>query len=481
MKQLLTSALLFAITLPSASGQSLAWSPVIDLGEASSSALRPRIEVSVGGAIVLWSAPPEDILFCRITNGTAQPPTLVQPEGTLPWTTTWAGGDLAAHGDTVVVVYSTGSLGVGSLYASRSTDGGLTWPDTTRVGPVSGQEARFPTVAYVPGQGPIVQYMEFESNWSVPRYVMSASHDGGSSFDTPVPVSVPFAPGEVCDCCTGQVVTDGNNVVALFRNNNANRRTIWGVSSSNGGNSFSVGQEVDETAWNVNGCPSSGPDAYIFGDSVRTVWMSGASDGVKIYGSSSALGSMNTSATRRIHATAPANVQQNFPRIAGHGDTLGVVWEQSYLGQRDILFSWSVNGWNGLSVPDTVNSTIAGAQRTPDVAFSHGTFHLVWEETSNGNLGYRTAAINAYTGIVTESAIRTISCWPNPSTGPVFVDLPNGTATITVVDASGRLVLDIAPRSRIDLTTLEDGTYTLRFLDRSAMLLGTVRVVKERN
>lgn len=479
MKQFLTTMLFCTIALTPARGQGLIWSDAISLGEPGSSALRPRIEATEGGAMVLWGAPPEDILFSRIMNGAVQPPTLVQPAGTLPWTTTWAGGDLAAHGDTVVVVYSTGTLGVGSLYASRSTDGGLSWPDTTRIGPVTGQEARFPTVAYVPGQGPIVQYMEFEANWSDPRYVMSASRDGGASFDPPVPLSAPFAPGEVCDCCTGQVVVDGTSVVALFRNNNANLRTIWGASSADGGSSFPFGQEVDGTAWMVNGCPSSGPDGYIAGDSVRVVWMSSAVDGVKIHGSSAALGSMNASPTRRIHATVPATLQQNFPRIAGHGDTLGVVWEQSNQGQRDILFSWSVNGWQGLSVPDTVHAVIAGAQRTPDVAFANGTFHLVWEEAPNGNLSYRTATINVNTGIATEHTARTISCWPNPSTGPVFVDPPHGTATIAVLDASGRLVLDVPKRTFIDLTVLDAGIYTLHFRDRKAALLGTARVVKE--
>jgi hypothetical protein len=405
-------------------------------------------------------------------------PLAVHPASVPAWADTWAGGDIAAYGDTVIAVYSTGQQGVGTLYASRSVDGGISWPDTVSLAPLSGMEARFPTVGYVPGKGPVVQYMEFDPNWLDPRYVVVNSQDGGSTYSAPVPISAPFAPGEPCDCCTGQIVAEVEDVVGLFRNNDNNLRTIWGASSMDGGDSFGAGEELDQTGWVINSCPSSGPDGYIVDDSIRYVWMSSASNGTKTYFGTARLSDLSIGVNALVHGGQPQNLSQNFPRIAGVGDTLGIVWEQFSSGQREILFSWSASGWSGLSAPDTVNVDLSGQQRVPDIAFNNGIFHIVWQDDATSTIRYRTASIDPDAAIAESPSVETMACWPVPAREVLHISVPPRSTYLQVLDAKGLVVLRDDAVSMLNVSGLAAGWYSLYALGANGKVLGRAEFVK---
>lgn len=474
-----STILLFLLPFNSTTAQQLNWSAERSIGVVDNEALRPRIDVGSNGPVLIWGDSPNDLLFSNDPGTGFIAPVTVQPQGVQPWATSWAGGDIAAHGDTLIAVYSTGTQGVGTLYASRSIDGGSTWPDTVRIAPQPGLEARFPTVAYIPGQGPVVEYMEFDPNWSEPRYVVSSSFDGGTTYGPPMPVSAPFAPGEVCDCCTGQMVAGENQAVALYRNNDSNVRTMWAASSADGGATFPVGGEIDETGWVYGACSSSGPDGYIAGDSLRYVWMSGATNGTKIYYGSALLSDLSVGANALVHGDQLGGLQQNFPRIAGSGDTLGIVWQQNRLGDLNILFSWSVNGWAGLSAPDTIHTVITGAQRTPDVAYENGVFHLVWEEQATGTLGYRSATINAFTGIANAETESLILLWPNPASDELRLNLPTDARGVMVIDGMGHVVLRSHSTQTLNISALPAGSYALQYTNSTGQQFGHGRFVKK--
>jgi hypothetical protein len=101
--------------------------------------------------------------------------------------------------------------------------------------------------------------------------------------------------------------------------------------STDGGASYGIGGQLDGTNWNVSMCPSSGPDGYVAGDSIRYVWMSGAVSGSKVNICSAALNDLATGNRRMVHPGQTSANSQNFPRIAGAGDTLGVVWQQTVM------------------------------------------------------------------------------------------------------------------------------------------------------
>lgn len=322
------------------------------------------------------------------------------------------------------------------IYLRRSDDGGNSWGDTVRVDPFDGLVSRFPSIALVGPDEPVVQYMQFDNGWNGAREVVTRMSAG--SFAPPVQVSTPFSGGEVCDCCPTQVVADDSHVVALYRNAESNLRVIWGAASMDGALTFPIGSLVDTTGWVLNACPSSGPAAYLDGDSARYVWMSGANNGTKIYLGSAHASDLSLGPQRFVYPGQPAGVQQNFPRIAGNADTLGIVWENYANGAREIFFSWSADGPNGLSEPIMVNIETAGNQRTPDVAFADGTFHIVWGEQGSNAVRYRLASVVS-SASVPEASTSEFKAWFDAVSGQLRW---SGTmrGNVIVRDQLGRLI-----------------------------------------
>jgi hypothetical protein len=456
----------------------LQWDPVLDVGVTGQGYLRPRLALNAEQRpVVLWGRSSPEANFVAVGNGAAfSAPVLLQPAGVLPSVADWMGSSIASDGYNMWAVFKALPEDVAPCYVVRSTDGGSTWGDTVRVDPLDTLVSRFPSIA-LNANGPIVQYMQFTSGYSEPRQVVQSMVSG--TFAPPAQVSTPFASGEVCDCCPGQVVAEGDRVVALYRNAGTNTRVMWGASSMNGGLDFPVGGQLDPTDWNLDVCPSSGPAAFLDGDSLRYVWMSGADNGYKVYFGSAAADDLSLGAWGLVHSEQAQGLSQNFPRIAGHGDTLGVVWQQSFGSQTEVLFSWSVTGFSGLSAPDTVNTVLQGAQRTPDIAFVNGAFHIVWSDALGGTVRYRKATLVEATGVRELARPEVLHVWPSPANDLVQLrSVGASPLAIRLMDATGRVVLDLSGRTTaFDVSAFEDGAYRLLALDADAKILASVALV----
>lgn len=462
MKYSLAFASLFVPALLNA--QALDWSAPQDVAPENSGALRPRVVLNADGeAVVLWSR--SSTLGCFAAVGSEAgfgPSVRLNPEQVDLAAADWQGPALAASGSTVIAAFKALPEDAAPCYLVQSTDGGYTWGDTLRVDPFDGLVSRFPSVAVKADGSPVVEYMQFTSGYLEPRQVVRTWM--GGSFMPPVPLSAPFAPGEVCDCCTGEVAASDNGVVALYRNAGGNIRTIWGSSSANGGMDFPVGAEVDNTNWSLAACPSSGPDLYFAADSIRYVWMSGEDNGTKVFLGSAQATTLALGPQGNVHPAQPASLQQNFPRIAGHGDTLGIVWEQLSAGQREILFAYSTSGINGLGAPDTVNITLSGMQETPDIAYADGVFHIVWSEPSSGQVRYRRAELTDGTPFG-EMQIPTMRVRFDPFDNAVVVTgiRPQ---RLRLWDMFGRMLLSsVGGSSRVMIGDFAPGCYVLEVLD----------------
>jgi hypothetical protein len=88
-----------------------------------------------------------------------------------------------------------------------------------------------------------------------------------------------------------------------------------------------------------------------------------------------------------------------------------------------------------------LNSTTAGNQVSPHVAYSNGKFHFVWVDASTGNVIYKSATFmpNSVENFVNAYAL---SLYPNPSAGEIIVNLTAFTGSVQVVltDMFGRRV-----------------------------------------
>lgn len=448
-------------------GQELEWDAPIDVDVENGGTLRPRVALNGSGEpVVLWADGMNACLAAVGMGGAFMDPMMVSPAGLEVATSDWQGPGIACKGSTVWAVFKGLPEDARPCYLVGSTDGGHTWGDTMRVDPADGLLSRFPAVAVGSDSEPVVQYMQFDAGFSNARQVVRSMMDG--MFMEPAQVSVPFAPGAVCDCCPGQVVSANEQVIALYRNAGGNIRTIWGAASNDGGMSFPTGEQVDGTSWFLGACPSSGPAGYITGDSVRYVWMSGEENGAKVYLGSAHASTLSIGSQRNVHPDQSASLQQNYPRIAGSGDTLGVVWEQSSDGSREIMFAWSVTGVTGLSDPDTVNVTLSGAQETPDIAFANGSFHIVWSEPATGQVRYRRAAISVSTAIqASEDAVGSLLTFDASSDALHWVG--GQVRSLSVVDPSGKEVIHRAsPSFPMFLKAMRPGMYRAKAVDTQA-------------
>ncbi len=449
------------------------YDPVIDVNEPGQGGFRPRIALNGDGdPLVLWGRSDPNTNRVAVWNGSSFDPGVEVniPGSVVPAVADWMGSSIAAVGNTVWVVMKASPENERPIYVRRSDDGGVTWGDTIRVEPHNGLYTRFPSITAVHPDEPIVQYMEFDEGFMGAHQVVVKMTDG--VFGAPVQVSSPFSSGDVCDCCPNQIVADEDHVVALYRDASDNERVIWGAFSDDGGGTFPSASMIDTTNWIISACPSTGPDGFITGDSISYVWMSGAMNGSKIYIARASMGGTGAIGDhRRIHSQAQ-NVTQNFPKIAGSGDTLGVVWIQNVSGQMEILFSWSTTGISGLSEPDTVNVDLAGMQTTPDIAFADGSFHIVWSEM--GQVRYRRATLGMNVGVQDHDSENALIIWPNPA-GDMLQLGSNDWISAEIIDLKGSLVAQRKIRdSTIDVSALAPGGYLLKLVGQD----GTVRTIR---
>lgn len=455
----------------------ISWGPVLDCNAQGEGSLRPRVVVNATGEpVVLWGANAPASNWVAVGNGSgfaaAQE---VSTPGCMPAVADWMGSSIAAAGNTVWVVMKATPEESRPVYVRRSDDGGFTWGDTIRVDPYDGLVSRFPSIDVVDPNAPLVQYMQFDSGYFGARQVVC--HMMGGAFMPPVQVSSPFAPGDVCDCCPNQIVAGQDHTTALYRNAGPNIRVMWGAVSMDGGITFPTGSVIDGTAWPLSACPSSGPDGYLAADSIRYVWMSGATNGNKVYIGNALASNLALGDQGLVHAAQPQSLQQNFPRIAGSGDTLAVVWQQTFAGQSEILFSWSVTGPTGLSVPDTVNTDLTGSQRTPDIAFANGTFHIVWSEVTGSKVRYRKATVLGPSAIAEQVIPIVVRGWPNPVHDRLMVD---GAQWIRAefIDLQGKLVANrMVNAGTIELSGLAPGSYSVILSGRHGAK-GALRIEK---
>lgn len=371
--------------------QSVIWNSPVPVVSGTYSNIYPRIALTTGdNPQVVWGNSGQDKIHSSRWNGSAfTTPVTINPAGTIPYIATWTGAEVAASGDTVFVVFSTDpSAGEAHVYTVRSLDGGVTFQDTVRADQIGTDVPRFPSVAMGTNGNPVVNFMRFNASMTDPEYAIARSTNGGASYLVPINPTASVT-GFVCDCCPASVATSGNRHVLLFRNDDNNIREMWGCYSTDGSASFTAASEVDQTNWSVNSCPSSGPSGVISGDSLITTWMS-AGD---VYISSVNLANQQIGVHRQLFPTGLGI--QNFPVIAGKGDTLAVVWQGLNGSYTDVFFTYSVTGTAGLGVNiDTLTQGTSGAQSRPDIQFSNGKFHIVYSDNVGNKVVYLQGAID---------------------------------------------------------------------------------------
>lgn len=476
-----TLLLLLLLVTTSVSAQtSMTWSqPIAVANGAIFDNVRPRITLVDGGnrALVTWgrNIGGRKAYSARFGTSTFDTPLLIN-NGSNVNTSTFESSEISSKGDTAYVAFTTYPISTIKVRVQSSFDGGQSWSDPVYVDSLGADIPTFANVTVSPDGNPTVMYMRQQSNWGNPRYVMRKSLDAGQTFLPEVPVSAMAPGGEVCDCCAADLTYDGEDIMAIFRNNDNNLRDHWVTISSDSGQTFSTAIDLDTLDWMIGVCPSSAPSVHISGDSIYGVFYSqGGSSGLpKVYLAVASKTTGQLAWNRELHPNAPSQVSQNFPMIAGNEDTLGVVWTTNDNGNTDVYFTYSVNGSAEMWDKPRFNvvDLATGTQTDPDIAYANGVFHITWADDATGNVMYRTATIGPPVGTDDpQPSSLSISVWPQPASEEARVEITGAVSDELEVEWSGldgrviRREMMKPGVNTIDRNGLSDGIYLLRVQD----------------
>lgn len=407
----------------------------------------PRIVLlEDGNPLVYWGKPGSSpkMYISRWQNDGFDPPVLINTNGID--IDLWASGlgpQLASFGNTVFLVFETYGEGI---WCMRSADGGLSFGNPVSVYDLpQGRVATLPTVAVDNDGNPVVSFITTNNQEEEALYEVATSLDGGLSFEPAVVANLSAATGEVCECCPASMtISPAEEMLLTFRNNNNNMRDIWATKSTDGGLTFPDATDLDDTDWLLFSCPISGSHSMIAGDSLIAVYFSSGEGNPRVYLSTIHIGSMAKGDQFKMPTFTGEESGQNQPRIAGNQDTIGVVWEENTVSAKDIVLSYSVNGTSDLKSQLVKITEGTTSFRFPDIAYSNGVFHIVYEDAFLGAVMYRQAGFSPIiSSSVTISNTVETKATPNPFSAKTLVDFENNHNELTTAklfDAAGLLL-----------------------------------------
>lgn len=400
MKKLLLLLLLPTVSL----SQEIMWSNYQLISSGSEGYGRPRICLTNNNyPFIIWTKDnsPKTINASKWDGSTFSSVYSILPNGLSP-AGGWQGPEMASRSDTIYIVFVSTAILNNAIYLIRSFDGGINFSDTIRVSDNSNlNRYNLPNITINQMGHPIITYMEYELNWHNPKQIVKTSNDYGLTFGLGVNGSA-LSPGEPCDCCRADIVSYGDDIYLLYRNNDNDIRDSYISYSSDLGQTFSSFVDIDFVSWNFPNCPSSTPRAIISGDSLVVGRRSGAINNInEMY-----LTSVNRLDLQFIYNNVidPLGFGlQDYPELAGNEDTIGIVWQDNRNGVLNCYFSYTIMGASKLNGSIKMSdSNSVGNQSDPDVTYYNNTFHFVYVDNNSHAIIYVNATIDYQTYIENE-------------------------------------------------------------------------------
>lgn len=481
-------AFFLALCLPQGvfSQNGLSWSPPVPVASAGFGDSSPRMALLADGTpVVVWgksAALPQ--VWCTRWDGNAfTTPAQIGTGSVAPGIYDFGGLDVAAAGQRVFVVFEDFDQGI---FLARSEDGGATWqqPVTVFAAP-PGMGTTISAISTDAAGNPIVTFLLQTLSETNAHVHLARSTDGGLTFSNSTNASAPSGDnGQACECCYQDILTTGNDTVFVaFRANRNNLRDMWVTRSTDSAGTFDAACDVDAQDWVISACPFSGPRlARLSGDSLLAVWMSKGSGATRVYASTLHGGTMSKGSEIRFPGSSgAASFSQNHPDAAGRQDTVAMIWEETgFAGTgQDLVCSFSTTGAGGLET-NLAAMPYAGTQQYPQLAYADGVFHLLYVNGNQG-LAYRQGTVvtpsSANEAIFGKNAVRV---FPNPVGNflNLKTDVPIG--TVEIISVTGKSVWTAAVKQgKVQVPGLSPGIYSLKIFSEGGELLDVQKFVKQ--
>lgn len=462
---------LTSLSLISQAQSVIVWDNPKTISSNSGGYQHPRIALNgKGKPVVIFGTADKEQAYVTYDMGSMfSSPIPVATSGRKMFAASWAGPDIAAKGDTVYLIYKQAPEvdANNHIWLRKSTDGGATFSSEIQVDQIGDSVSRFPTLTTDAKGNPIVAFMKFDPSFGDARWVVSRSTDLGASFTSDVLASK-FSGGNVCDCCPGGITSNGSTVVMMYRDAINNLRDSWNAVSTDSAKSFSVGFNADNHNWNLNACPSTGPDGFIYNDSIYSIFMNGSSGKGTIYWNKTALDGQNAGQSLPILEDMTGVTLQNYPRFDARGSRAAAVWKQAKANKFEIMlgFTENLNAGN-LWEPFIVASESEDFLINADVAVGFGEIHVVWEDNYTNSIKYRRGTV-AVTGVKSVEAPDFIHIYPNPVSDFLTIRQDKHQfQKIAILNLQGQVIIqkELAKNDQVDLRHLPNGIYFLQSMD----------------
>ena len=463
------STFLFAL---SAHAQ-ITWDTPIDVAPQGNGKQHPGIVTDADGdPMVIWYFSGKT-MFARWTGSGFESPRAISPINLPVAGASWMGPDIAAKGDTVYVVFKETPEHEGNSWLMSSFDGGETFNEPVQVDSITNALSRFPTVTIDDEGNPIVAFMKFNESFGDARWVVSKSYDAGITFSPDVLASGWSSPeSDVCDCCPGSIISSGDVVAMVYRDNNNNLRDSWAGLSYDGGETFAEGTNIDRHNWMVSACPASGPEGVIIGDTLYSTFMNSATGKSLVYFGRMPINDIQSAASDPVLSNNAGVTLQNYPRIDAYGKALGVVWKQFSGSKERILLRLTEDVTEGfLHATDTVD---VDNIENVDIALHDGKVYVVWEDYGSGTVKFRSGEFSSVTSVESEVVNKSIHTFPNPSSDgwTISGDFNAGTF-IRLYNSNGEIItqqtiVQHTTSFDMDNCNLINGVYFLQLFDKDS-------------
>ena len=452
-------------------GQIIFLSDTVHVSSDGTGSRSPRIALLEGNRpVVYWGKTGNNpTLYLSIwTDGSFGSQIALNTNGIEP--DLWSGGlgpQIAAQGNTIFLIFETYGQGI---YCIKSNDGGQSFDNPVGVYDApQGRVATLPSIAIDPNNNPVVSFITTDFSEQNAQHEITKSTDGGTTFPPTIIASSAASGDEVCECCPSSIgIVSEDEMYLAFRNNENNTRDIWVSKSTDSGASFPEAVDIDTTDWLAFVCPQSGPDILLSGDSIFSVFFNGET-GSNIFFSSMNKNTMQAGDQFQLPALNGSNNSQNFPSIAGNGDTLGIVWQENGANNNEIMMTWSVNGSADLLNNYIVVDDNLSSQKQPDIIFKDGLFHIVYDDLGSAKVIYRIASFEDLSNAIeVQNSGFMVRINPNPVSEKAIVSFENQKMekiTASLINVNGQLVNEfITSESTIefDCKALDAGVYFLK-------------------
>jgi predicted neuraminidase len=271
------------------------------------------------------------------------------------------------------VVWCDNTPGQYEIYGKKSTDGGATWTTAERLtwSPV---ESFAPEIARDPsGNLHLVWWEGTTGNYEI--YYRKSTDEGAtwggrqrltwSGYDSSMPALVAAASGRIHVAWFSGTITN----YEIYYKRSTDGGATWGTSERL---TWSEGLSI---------LPAMAVDSS---SNLYLVWCDNMSGTAEIFGKKSTDGGATWTDIKRLTWTPGSS---EWPLVACHpSGNLYVFWTDLTPGNREIYYKMSTNAGDTWTTSQRLTWTSGDSLRPAVTVDASGNFHLVWEDSTPGNL-----------------------------------------------------------------------------------------------